>query len=77
MLKVHNPAAGRFQVDHTQLGNVPASRGRIGVIAQVERVPAAISYLWVLWSSAPKPLAGWEAIARNGGSVLYRRADAR
>lgn len=77
LLKVHNPAAGRFQVDDSQIVYERACRGRIGVVAQVKQVPAAISYLWILWSRAPKPLAGWQAIARNGGSVLYRRAGAR
>jgi len=77
LLKVHNPAAGRFQADDSQIVYEQACRGQIGVVADAQRVPAAIPYLWVLWSGAPKPLAGWQPIARNGGSVLYRRPGAR
>jgi hypothetical protein len=76
LLKVHNPSAGRFRADDSQIVYERACRGRSGVVDQVQQVPAAISYLWVLWSGTPRPLAGWEAIARNGGSVLYRRPGA-
>jgi len=73
LLKVHNPPAGSFQVDDTQIVYERACRGQIGVVAEARQVPATIPYLWVLWSTGEKPLAGWTPIARNGLSVLYRR----
>jgi len=77
LLKMHNPAAGRFQADPSQIVyEVPCER-KIDVAAAAQQVPAAIPYLWVLWSGRPRALAGWEPIAHDDGSVLYRRPLAR
>jgi hypothetical protein len=74
---MHNPAAGRFQADPSQIVyEVPCQR-KIDVAAAAKQVPAAIPYLWVIWSGKPKGLAGWELMARNGRSVLYRRPVTR
>jgi hypothetical protein len=74
LLKVHNPAAGPFQVDDSQIVFERDCRGQTGVVALAAQVPETIPYLWVLWSTADRPLAGWAPIARNGPSILYRRA---
>jgi hypothetical protein len=77
LLRMHNPAAGRFQADPSQIVyEVPCQR-KIDVAAAAKQVPAAIPYLWVIWSGKPKGLAGWELMARNGRSVLYRRPVTR
>lgn len=73
LLKVHNPAAGPFQVDDSQIVYERDCRGRSGVVALAAQVPETIPYLWVLWSTADRPLDGWAPIARNGLSILYRR----
>jgi len=74
LLHVHNPAAGPYQADDSQIDYERACEGHIGVLAKVGRVPSTIPYLWVVWSTHDLPLAGWMPIARRGGSVLYRRA---
>jgi hypothetical protein len=76
LLKIHNPAAGPFATDGSVLVFETPCHGKPGVVAKTDRVPAATPYLWVMWSSGPKPLSRWEPIARNGGSVLYRRRPA-
>jgi hypothetical protein len=73
LLTVHNPAAGAFQADDSQIVYETACLGRGGVAAKVAKVPAAIPYLWVIWSSDPKAFDQWQPIARRGRSVLYRR----
>jgi hypothetical protein len=73
LLRVHNPAAGRFQADDSQMVYEVPCFGKPGLVARAEQVPEAIPYLWVIWSSRQKPLDRWEPIARNGRSVLYRR----
>ena len=73
LLRVHNPIAGPFATDNSQIVYERPCRGNDGLMARIERVPPAVPFLWVLWSSEPKALSGWEPLARNGGSVLYRR----
>jgi hypothetical protein len=73
LLRVHNPAAGRFQADDSQIAYEVGCFGKPGLADKAAQVPGAIPYLWVLWSGQPGALDGWEPIARNGGSVLYRR----
>jgi hypothetical protein len=77
LLKIHNPAAGPFSADGSTLVFETPCHGKPGLVAKADRVPAAIPYLWVMWSSEPKPLKRWEPIARDNGSVLYRRRTAR
>lgn len=74
LLHVHNATAGPFQVDNTQIDFEQACEDHIGVVAKAGEVPAAIPYLWVIWSSRDVPLAGWTPISRHRGSVLYRRS---
>jgi hypothetical protein len=77
LLHVHNPAAGRFEADDSQITYETPCRGDVGVVANAEQVPAAIPYLWVIWSTGTKPLSQWQPFARSGDSVLYRRAAVR
>jgi hypothetical protein len=77
LLKIHNPAAGPFATDGSTLVFETSCHGKSSVVAKADHVPAAISYLWVMWSSEPKPLSRWEPMARNGKSVLYRRRATR
>ena len=76
LLRVHNPAAGPFASDDTQIVFETPCGGKEGVMSRIDRVPADIPYLWVLWSRQPNSLTGWEPLARNGRSVLYRRPRA-
>lgn len=73
LLRVHNPAAGPFEVDESQLGYQAPCDGKESVVTEAERVPAAIPYLWIIWSDAPQPLSQWQPLAQRGRSVLYRR----
>ena len=43
------------------------------ILLLIGLVFVAIPYLWIVWSHQPKDIAGWQPVARNGGSVLYRR----
>ena len=74
LLRVHNPALGRFQADDSQIVYEVRCRGKASVATKAERVPGAVPYLWVIWSGPPKPLDSWTPLARNGSSVLYRRS---
>ncbi len=76
LLHIHNPVAGRFETDDSQIVYEVPCRGRRGVVAKAEQVPTAIPYLWVIWSGEPKPLRFWQPLARNGRSILYRRPPA-
>jgi hypothetical protein len=76
LLKVHNPPAGRFEVDDSQIVYERDCRGQIGVVTKAGQVPASIPYLWVMWSTGERPLAGWAPVARHGMSILYRRSPA-
>jgi hypothetical protein len=73
LLKVHNPAAGRFQVDDSQIVYDVPCEERPGVVAKADQVPSAIPYLWVIWSGKPQPLSRWQPLSRSGQSVLYHR----
>jgi hypothetical protein len=73
LLRIHNPAVGPFATDGSVLVFETPCDGKPGVIAKAEQVPDAVLYLWVLWSGDPRPLASWEPLRRNGGSILYRR----
>lgn len=73
LLRVHNRAAGPFETDDSQIDFETPCHGKAGVIAQSERVPEAIPYLWVIWTGTPRPLKRWEPLASKGESVLYRR----
>jgi hypothetical protein len=77
LLRVHNPAAGPFAVDNSQLTHETKCRGEPGIAAKAAQVPQAIPYIWVIWDNESAALAGWEPVARIGGSVLYRRASSR
>jgi hypothetical protein len=76
LLQVHNPAAGRFETDDSQIVYEVPCLGHPGVVAKADQVPAAIPYLWVIWSGEPKPLSRWQPLSRSGRSVLYHRATA-
>lgn len=74
LLKVHNPAAGEFQIDPSEIVFERACGSHRGVAADAALVPAAIPYLWVVWTTTDQPLPGWAPIARHGLSILYRRS---
>jgi hypothetical protein len=76
LLHIHNPAAGRFETDDSQIVYEIPCLGHPGVVAKADQVPAAIPYLWVIWSGEPKPLSRWQPLSRSGRSVLYHRATA-
>lgn len=78
LLRVHNPAAGSYQADASQIAYETRCFGKAGVSARAALVPAEIPYLWVVWSGEPRPLKAWRPLASSGGSVLYqRRTQAR
>jgi hypothetical protein len=77
LLEVHNPEVGEFATDGSVLTFETPCGFKPGVAAKAALVPAAVTYLWVIWSGQPRPLTDWEPIARNGGSVLYRRPGVR
>ena len=70
LLRVHNPAAGPFEVDEFQLGYEAPCNGKASVLTEADRVPASIPYLWIIWSGAPQPLSQWQPLAQSGRSVL-------
>jgi hypothetical protein len=76
LLRVHSPAVGRFEIDDSQIVYETPCNGRQGVVTKASQVPRAVPYLWVIWTERPKPLSGWEPLARNDRSILYRRATA-
>jgi hypothetical protein len=73
LLHIHNPAAGEFTHEDSEIAYETACQGQPGIVAKAAQVPPTIPYLWIVWDTAPKALAGWQPVARNGGSVLYRR----
>jgi hypothetical protein len=73
LLRIHNPVVGPFATDGSVLVFETPCDGRPGVVAKAELVPKAVPYLWIIWSGDPRALASWEALRRNGGSILYRR----
>lgn len=73
LLRVHNADSGRFEADDSQIVYEKSCREKEGVAIKASQVPAAIPYLWVIWSGEPQPLRQWQSFSRNGRSVLYRR----
>lgn len=76
LLHIHNPAAGWFETDDSQIVHETSCFGRPGIVARADQVPAAVPYLWVIWSGEPRPLPQWQPVAGSGHSVLYRRRAA-
>jgi hypothetical protein len=76
LLRVHNPAAGPFTIDDSELAYEKVCPGQSSVTTKATQVPQSIPYLWVIWSHQPRGLAGWQPVARRDGSVLYRRTTA-
>ncbi len=77
LLQIHNPAVGPFATDGSVLVFETRCEGKPGVVEKAEMVPLAVPYLWIIWNGYPLPLASWEPLERNGGSILYRRRSER
>ena len=73
LLGVHNPAAGAFASDPSEVTHAGACRGRPGMINTVARIPPATRYLWLVETGTARHLPGWHPIRFTPGSVVYRR----
>ncbi|PNU04210.1 GtrA family protein [Novosphingobium guangzhouense] len=73
LLTIHNPAAGPFLDADIGLLVAEQCQGTNQFLAAMDRVPAGIAQLWVVWHAPELRLDGWRPVARSGGSVLYRR----
>jgi hypothetical protein len=72
LLSVHNPAAGVFSTDMSELAAYPdcllEDRPYNDWVRQVPRVNG---YLWILYDGIVRPIPGWRPIRKSPGSVLY------
>jgi hypothetical protein len=74
LLRVANPALRPFEADPSHLTVGERCDGADPLLDDVARIPAAAVHLWIVWSVPERPLPGWIAVRRSGGSVVYRRA---
>lgn len=74
LLRVANSALRPFEADPSHLTVGERCDGADPLLDDIARVPAAAVHLWVVWSVPERPLPGWTAVRRSGGSVVYRRA---
>jgi hypothetical protein len=75
LMSIDNPAAGPFFDAATGALVGESCQGFNQLLAAVDRVPAGIPRLWVVWHAPELPLRGWQPVVRAGDSVLYRRSS--
>jgi hypothetical protein len=73
LLKVHNPAAGRFSTQPSQDSFETSCGGKETVFDQVAAIPLTTRYLWVYGGTRRFRFAGWHPIRAAGDSVVYQR----
>lgn len=73
LIQVHNPAAGGFATDPSEIAHDPACLHHPGLEAVVARIPGTMKLLWVLDDGRARAFAGWHPVRFTPGSVLYRR----
>jgi hypothetical protein len=73
LLRVHNPAAGSFSSDMSQLVSAESCEGKPGLWARVASIPAAMRSLWLIENGVPRRFAGWHPIRQTPGTVVYSR----
>jgi hypothetical protein len=73
LIQVHNPAAGAFATDPSEVAHDPACRHHPGLETVVARIPQTMTLLWVLDDGRARRFAGWHPVRFTPGSVLYRR----
>lgn len=71
LLTVHNPAAGEFATDMSEIARAPHCIGERAIHRWARRVPRSFGYLWILDDGTTYAVPGWRPIARSPGSVLY------
>lgn len=73
LIQVHNPAAGGFATDPSEVAHDPGCEHHPGLETVVGRIPRTMTLLWVLDDGRARRFAGWHPVRFTPGSVLYRR----
>jgi hypothetical protein len=71
LLSVHNPEAGEFANDDSEVAQMPICKGKHDVQRQEKLVPRAMQYLWIMGDGVIYPIAGWRPVLRSSDSVVY------
>lgn len=74
LVSVHNPAAGRFETDTSELAHEPDCGDAMVIQRVVKDVPRHGHYLWIIWDGVERAIPGWRPVARSPGSVVYAPA---
>lgn len=75
LLQVHNPGAGEFASDPSQLTHPLACNHEPGVVQVAQRIPLVIRHLWLLADGRAPVISGWHPVQFSTGSVLYSRNE--
>ena len=73
LLQVHNPAAGEFASDPSQMTTAQACEDKPAMMQLVGRIPMTTRYLWLLDSGPHRAIPGWHPIQFSTDSMVYLR----